>query len=159
MTKLGLTVRFCLFFDDQNVKSTFLGQKKIIDLRRRDRFDLRHGRKRFSLSFQIGLAQRCWSSGLRQRCEFSSDDSRRRSRGVRRKTNEKYKTNLFFLRVLQNLADRPLKTRYVVATDTSKDTLIRLSRKVSQTLGTGKIKTFEQEDAMLNRDVTVTRLN
>lgn len=56
--------------------------------------------------------------------------------------------------VLQNLADRPLKTRYVVATDTSKDPLIRLSRKVSQTLGTGKIKTFEQEDAMLNRDVT-----
>ncbi|CAF3681171.1 unnamed protein product [Rotaria sp. Silwood1] len=43
--------------------------------------------------------------------------------------------------VLQNLADRQLKTRYVVATDTSKDTLIRITRKVSQTLG------MEEEDA------------
>jgi hypothetical protein len=57
--------------------------------------------------------------------------------------------------VLQNLADRQLKTRYVVATDTSKDTLIRITRKVSQTLGTGKVKIVDQEDAMLNRDITV----
>lgn len=57
--------------------------------------------------------------------------------------------------VLQNLADRQLKTRYVVATDTSKDTLIRITRKISQTLGLGKVKSVEQEDAMLNRDITV----
>ncbi|CAF3808795.1 unnamed protein product [Rotaria sp. Silwood1] len=57
--------------------------------------------------------------------------------------------------VLQNLADRQLKTRYVVATDTSKDTLIRITRKVSQTLGMGKIKIVDQEDAMLNRDISV----
>ncbi len=58
--------------------------------------------------------------------------------------------------VLQNLADRQLKIRYVVATDTSKDTLIRITRKVSQTLGMGKVKTVDQEDAMLNRDITVS---
>ena len=57
--------------------------------------------------------------------------------------------------VLQNLADRQLKTRYVVATDTSKDTLMRLTRRVSQTLGMGKVKVVDQEDAMLNRDITV----
>jgi hypothetical protein len=57
--------------------------------------------------------------------------------------------------VLQNLSDRQLKTRYIVAADTSKDTLIRITRKVSQTLGTGKVKVVDQEDAMLNRDITV----
>lgn len=59
--------------------------------------------------------------------------------------------------VLQNLADRQLKTRYVVATDTSKDTLIRITRRVSQTLGMGKVKVVDQEDAMLNRDITVKK--
>ena len=61
----------------------------------------------------------------------------------------------FSCRVLQNLADRPMKTRYVVATDTSKDTLARITRKVSQTLGNGKVKVVDQEEAMLNRDITV----
>jgi len=56
--------------------------------------------------------------------------------------------------ILQNLADRPLKTKYVIATDMSKDTLIRLTRKVSQMLGTGKVKIVDQEEAMLNRDIT-----
>ncbi|CAF3511735.1 unnamed protein product [Rotaria socialis] len=56
--------------------------------------------------------------------------------------------------VLQNLADRQLKTRYIVAADTSKDSLIRITRKVSQTLGMGKIKVVDQEDAMLNRDIS-----
>ncbi len=60
-----------------------------------------------------------------------------------------------FISVLQNLADRQLKTRYVVATDTSKDTLIRITRQVSRALGTGKVKIVDQEDAMLNRDITV----
>ncbi len=57
--------------------------------------------------------------------------------------------------VLQNLSDRQLKTRYVVATDTSKDTLMRITRRVSQTLGYGKIRVVDQEDAMLNKDITV----
>lgn len=60
-----------------------------------------------------------------------------------------------FCSVLQNLADRQLKIRYVVATDTSKDTLMRITRRVSQTLGMGKVKVVDQEDAMLNRDITV----
>jgi len=51
-----------------------------------------------------------------------------------------------------------LKTRYVVATDTSKDTLIRITRRVSQTLGMGKVKVVDQEDAMLNRDITVKKI-
>ncbi len=51
-----------------------------------------------------------------------------------------------------------MKTRYVVATDTSKDTLIRITRRVSQTLGTGKVKVVDQEDAMLNRDITVNKI-
>jgi hypothetical protein len=63
-----------------------------------------------------------------------------------------------FISVLQNLADRQLKTRYVVATDTSKDTLIRITRHVSRALGTGKVKVVDQEDAMLNRDITVNKI-
>ena len=51
-----------------------------------------------------------------------------------------------------------MKTRYVVATDTSKDTLIRITRRVSQTLGMGKVKVVDQEDAMLNRDITVNKI-
>ena len=61
-------------------------------------------------------------------------------------------------RVLQNLADRQLKTRYVVATDTSKDTLKRITRQVSRTLGTGQVKIVDQEEAMLNRDITVNEI-
>jgi hypothetical protein len=58
--------------------------------------------------------------------------------------------------VLQNLADRQLKTRYVVATDSSKDSLIRITRKVSQTLGTGRVKAVvDQENSLLTRDITV----
>ena len=57
--------------------------------------------------------------------------------------------------MLQHLADRQFKTRYIVATDSSNDTLIRITRKVSQTLGYGKIKIVEPEEAMLNKDVTV----
>lgn len=56
---------------------------------------------------------------------------------------------------MQNLADRQLKIRYVVATDTSKDTLLRITRRVSQSLGNGKVKVVDQEQAMLNRDITV----
>ncbi|UJR15265.1 hypothetical protein I4U23_002219 [Adineta vaga] len=56
--------------------------------------------------------------------------------------------------VLQNLADRHLKIRYVVATDTSKDTLIRITRKISQALGMGRVKTIDQENIMLNGEVT-----
>jgi len=56
---------------------------------------------------------------------------------------------------LQNLADRQLKIRYVVAADTSKDTLLRITRRVSQSLGNGKVKVVDQEQAMLNRDITV----
>lgn len=59
------------------------------------------------------------------------------------------------IRILQNLADRQLKTRYVIATDTSKDTLLKITRKISQTLGNGRIRVVEQEDAMLNRDISV----
>jgi hypothetical protein len=57
--------------------------------------------------------------------------------------------------VLQNLADSQFKTRYIVAVDTSKETLIHITRKVSQALGSGKIKIVEHEDAMLNKDITV----
>ena len=64
--------------------------------------------------------------------------------------------NICLCSVLQNLADRQLKARYIVATDTSKDSLIRITRKVSQKLGTGKIKVVDQEDAMLNRDISVS---
>lgn len=56
---------------------------------------------------------------------------------------------------MQNLADRQLKIRYVVAADTSKDTLLRITRRVSQSLGNGKVKVVDQEQAMLNRDITV----
>lgn len=51
-----------------------------------------------------------------------------------------------------------MKVKYLIAADMSKDTLIRLTRKVSQMLGTGKVKIVDQEDAMLNRDITVNFL-
>ncbi len=57
--------------------------------------------------------------------------------------------------MLQHLADRHFKTRYIIAADTSKETLIRITRKVSQILGYGRIRMVEQEEAMLNRDITV----
>lgn len=53
------------------------------------------------------------------------------------------------------MADRQLKVRYVVATDMSRETLMRLTRRVSQTMGNGKVKVVDQEEAMLNRDITV----
>jgi adenylate kinase len=60
--------------------------------------------------------------------------------------------------VLQNLADNPLKTRYVIATDASKDTLMRLTRKVSQVMSTGKVNVVDRQDAVLNRDIMVNHL-
>jgi len=63
--------------------------------------------------------------------------------------------DFYIFSVLQNLADRQFTARYIVAVDTSKDTLMRITRKVSQTLGSGKIKVVEPEDAMLNKDITV----
>lgn len=50
-----------------------------------------------------------------------------------------------------------MKIRYIVATDTSKDTLLRITRRVSQSLGNGKVKVVDQEEAMLNRDITVIK--
>ena len=64
--------------------------------------------------------------------------------------------NIFSL--IQHLADRQFKTRYIVATDSSNDTLIHITRKVSQILGYGRIKIVEPEEAMLNKDVTVIYL-
>ena len=95
---------------------------------------------------------RCTAKALIFFRRFTSSISPRKT-----KTSFERRNRFFYFSVLQNLADRPLKTRYVVATDTSKETLIRLSRKVSQTLGTGKTKVFEQEEAMLNRDIAVTK--
>ena len=60
-------------------------------------------------------------------------------------------------RVLQHLADYHYKVRYIVAADSSRDTLLRITRKVSQAMAYGKIKIVEPEEAMLNRDVTVNR--
>lgn len=36
--------------------------------------------------------------------------------------------------------------------------MVRITRKVSQTLGLGKIKTVEPEEAMMNRDITVNTI-
>ena len=70
-------------------------------------------------------------------------------------TTSNFNFSFFFSSILQNLAEHEYKIRYLVATDTSKDTLVRITRRISQILGSGRITFIDQENAMLNNDITV----
>jgi adenylate kinase len=59
--------------------------------------------------------------------------------------------------VLQNIADQKPKARYIVAVDDSKSTLKQITKAISKNLGTGKFKQVPKEDALLNKELSVSR--
>ena len=46
--------------------------------------------------------------------------------------------------------------RYILALDDSKSTLKQITRAVSKNLGTGKFKQLAKEDALLNKEMSVS---
>ena len=58
---------------------------------------------------------------------------------------------------MQNICDQKPKVRYLVALDDSKVKLKQITKAVSKHLGTGKIKQVLKEDALLNKELTVSR--
>lgn len=58
---------------------------------------------------------------------------------------------------MQNICDQKPKVRYLVALDDSKVKLKQITKAVSKHLGTGKIKQVLKEDALLNKEITVSR--
>lgn len=59
--------------------------------------------------------------------------------------------------VLQNIADQKPKIRYLIVVDDSKVTLKQITKSVSKNLGTGKFKNGSLEDALLNKDLSVSQ--
>lgn len=58
--------------------------------------------------------------------------------------------------MILNITDNRPKTRYILALDDSHNTLQEIIKAISSALGPGKIKNVLKEDALLNRDVTVS---
>lgn len=58
--------------------------------------------------------------------------------------------------MILNITDNQPKTRYILALDDSHNTLQEIIKAISSALGPGKIKNVLKEDALLNRDVTVS---
>ena len=65
-----------------------------------------------------------------------------------------YSCSLFSIVV--NIADSRPKTRYLLAVDDSKNTLEEIVRVISEGLGTGKIQLVSKENALLNKDLSVS---
>lgn len=59
--------------------------------------------------------------------------------------------------VVLNVADSKPKTKYILGVDDSKHTLAELVKEISRSLGTGKTKSVAKEDALLNREITVSQ--
>ena len=55
-----------------------------------------------------------------------------------------------------SLADGRPKVRYVLAVDESHSTLKEIVKAISSHLGTGKIQYISKEDALLNKDISVS---
>ena len=60
--------------------------------------------------------------------------------------------------IVLNLADSRPKVRYILAVDESHSTLTELVKAISTNLGTGRTKHVSKEDALLNREITVSTL-
>lgn len=58
--------------------------------------------------------------------------------------------------VILNIADNRPKTRYILALDESHNTLQEIVKAISLGLGPSRIKEVLQEDALLNKEVTVS---
>lgn len=55
--------------------------------------------------------------------------------------------------VVQNIADSPPRTRYIVAACDAKNTLEEVTKAVAQHLGNGKVKSVAKEEALIQKDV------
>lgn len=55
-----------------------------------------------------------------------------------------------------NVADGRPKTRYILAVDDSKNSLGEVVKAISVELGAGKVQVVSREDALLNKDLTVS---
>ena len=58
--------------------------------------------------------------------------------------------------IVVNVAEGKPKTRYILAVDDSSNTLKEVVKAISTSLGTGRIQHISKEDALLNKDFTVT---
>ncbi len=58
--------------------------------------------------------------------------------------------------VILNVTDNRPKTRYILALDDSHNTLQEIVKAISVGLGPGRIENVPKEDALLNREVTVS---
>ena len=58
--------------------------------------------------------------------------------------------------IVLNLADGRPKVRYVLAVDESHSTIKEIVKAISSHLGTGKIQYISKEDALLNKDISVS---
>lgn len=56
--------------------------------------------------------------------------------------------------VLQNICDKKPKVRYLLAVDDSKVTLRQITKAISKSIGTNKIKNCQKEDALLNAEIS-----
>lgn len=57
-----------------------------------------------------------------------------------------------------NIADNRPKTKYILALDDSHNVLQEIVKAISLGLGPGKVKNVLKEDALLNREITVSVL-
>ena len=55
--------------------------------------------------------------------------------------------------VVQNIADSPPRTRYIVAACEAKNTLEEVTKAVAQHLGNGKVKSVAKEEALIQKEV------
>ena len=65
-------------------------------------------------------------------------------------------THLLHCSIILCLADGRPKVRYVLAVDDSHNSLKDIVRAISTHLGTGKIQYISKEDALLNKDISVS---
>ena len=58
--------------------------------------------------------------------------------------------------IVLHIADNRPKTKYILATDDSHNTLNEITRTISMELGPGKCKVVPKEEALFNKEVTVS---
>ena len=67
-------------------------------------------------------------------------------------------THLLYCSIVLCLADGRPKVRYVLAVDDSHNALKEIVKAISTHLGTGKIQYISKEDALLNKDISVSSI-
>jgi adenylate kinase len=69
-----------------------------------------------------------------------------------------YYSHIQFYSVVLSIADNRPKTRYILALDESHNTLHEIVRAISAGLGPNRVKEVPKEDALLDKEVTVSCL-